>query len=192
MTESNECTDLEASGSEYTPSHAENSDSEQAKRKSNKKNIKKSQNVKKWKRNVAKLKSAHSEAYMGHRGKKKPGGRQMATNCKCKKNCLSSLIDEHQQSFLKAFNDMADQERQDAYLSGLITALPVARRRVVKDGPREIELCKMGFCLLYGIGKRRVERIVTHMSTSVIPPTDGQGKHENRANAIPKNMKTAS
>ncbi|KAJ8884421.1 hypothetical protein PR048_016278 [Dryococelus australis] len=46
----------------------------------------------------------------------------------------------------------------------------------------------MEFCLLYGIGKRGAERIATYMSTSVTPPADGRGKHENRANAIPENI----
>ncbi|XP_063239520.1 uncharacterized protein LOC134540614 [Bacillus rossius redtenbacheri] len=181
----------------------ENSDSELDKGESKNRGRKRKCNVKKWKRNVAKSKRARGEAYVGHRGKKKPG-RQTATNCKCKKNCLGSLTNERKHLFLKAFNNIAEQERQDSYLSGLITVLSVARRRIVsgnksprcfsikykvRDGPKQIEVCKMGFCLLHGIGKKRVERIAKHMSTSVTPPTDGRGKYNTRANAIPENIK---
>lgn len=58
----------------------------------------------------------------------------------------------------------------------------------IKIGTAEQRVCKKGFCSLYGISKKRVELIVSHLQDNIPAPRDMRGKHVNRPNRIPENI----
>lgn len=47
----------------------------------------------------------------------------------------------------------------------------------------------MALCLLHGIGKKCPERISSHLSTNITPVQDKRGRHTNRPNVIPEDLK---
>ena len=59
----------------------------------------------------------------------------------------------------------------------------------LRKGAFELEVCKMAICLLHGIGKKRLERIASHLATNVTPVADKRGRHSCRPNAIPENLR---
>lgn len=55
--------------------------------------------------------------------------RVVGNDCSCPCRCFSKIDVIKRNSILEAFNKLADKEKQDIYLSGLISSLPVSRRR---------------------------------------------------------------
>lgn len=93
----------------------------------------------------------------------------------------------------RTFYKLPSKDEQDLYLQGLLELKPIQRRRPrvdrgadrnVKDNMIEyhamvnlkrIKICKLGFCKLFNIGKKRVERIGSLLVTNVTP-RDLRGK----------------
>lgn len=156
----------------------------------------------KWKRNVLKKKRASGEELI------KPtaavvSARSTGTDCNCKFKCFTVVTDNIKTDIINSFNAMADKEKQDIHLSGLISLSTVQRRRPktgdgqnrayaahykVKHGTFDQKVCKKAFCSLYGIGKRRVERLVGYLQEGIPVLMDKRGKHGNRPNKIPDNI----
>lgn len=98
------------------------------------------------------------------------------------------------------FNTIANKEKQDTYIAGLIKLNSVARRRPsITDNSKpkscsciyfirikEVEkrVCKKAFCSFLGIGKNRVQRIIKSLQKNEPSPLDKRGKHVNRGNKI--------
>lgn len=98
------------------------------------------------------------------------------------------------------FNTIANKEKQDIYIAGLIKLNSVARRRLsITDNSKpkscscihfirikEVEkrVCKKPFCSFLGIGKNRVQRIIKSLQKNEPSPLDKRGKHVNRGNKI--------
>lgn len=96
------------------------------------------------------------------------------------------------------FNKIANKEKQNTFLCGLINATNIVRRRPVNNSkqPRSLSctykirfdgidvkiVCKNAFCSLLGVGKSRVERIISKLKTNIPSPLDLRGNHVNRPN----------
>ncbi|XP_068082416.1 uncharacterized protein [Anabrus simplex] len=131
----------------------------------------------------------------------------MGQNCNCKMKCFDVVGEENRKTILRNFNLMLSRDIQDSYLCGLISVLPVARRR-----PRNLEgqastakqatykyrvrgcagvmndydVCRKAFLAIHGIGKKRVERLVRGLKITGISPKNMRGKHSNRPWKIPE------
>lgn len=66
--------------------------------------------------------------------------RKQGSDCKCEKGCLKKLSPDEKNEIFTAFNSLADQDKQDSYLSSLVTVSKIKRRRknVVNANPQEI------------------------------------------------------
>lgn len=96
---------------------------------------------------------------------------------------------------LTNFNNISNKEKQDIYISGLISLATIQRRRPktgegqqwayschykIKLGIFEHIVCIKAFCSLHGVGKAWVERIIHNLQDETPIPTDNRGKHQNR------------
>lgn len=115
--------------------------------------------------------------------------------CKCKFKCFSKVPDILKCIIINKFNEIADTEKQDIMLSGLISLCKIQRRRPktgegqqraysfqykVKVGTFEESVCKTAFGSLHGVGKSRIERIISDLQHVNSIPKDGRGRHRNR------------
>ncbi|XP_050314683.1 uncharacterized protein LOC126749093 [Anthonomus grandis grandis] len=160
---------------------------------------KKKRDVKSWKRNMQKVKRAKGETYKSITSGKIVPSRTQGSDCKCEKECIKRLSPDEKNELFSSFND---QEKQDSYLSSLITVSQIKRRRKnnlninpqrnytykykLRKGAFELPVCKQALCLIHGIGKKRLERIASHLTANVTPVQDKRGKHGDRPNMIPK------
>lgn len=155
-----------------------------------------------WKRNVEKKKRASGLEYTTKSGKIKPA-RSTGVNCGCKFRCFARISQNIKDDVLANFNKSCDKVTQDTYLCGLITTKQIQRRRpktglgkaraysceyMIKLGEFKTTVCKKAFCSLHGIGKARVERIVSCLQQKNHFPKENRGKHDNRPNKIPQNI----
>lgn len=126
---------FQSSGSEYVPNGPNSSSEDEPveiveRQETSKAGVKKKKrDVKSWKRNVQKVKRAKGESYTSITSGKMIPERKQGTDCECHKECLTKLSSGEKNEILTAFNDLADQEKQDAYLSSLITVSQIKRRR---------------------------------------------------------------
>lgn len=98
---------------------------------------------------------------------------------------------------INSFNAIGNKEKQDTFLCGLIIVNNVQRHRPKVPGSPKIKktvscsykirlshsefiVSKVAFCLLFGIGKSVVERLISHIKTYKSSPEDLRGKHTNR------------
>lgn len=133
--ENEESEPFQSSGSEYqlsSPSSSDEYDSaELVERTETEKTVvrKRKLAVNGWKRNVQKVKRARGESYQSMSSGKIISKRKQGSNCKCEKECLKKLSPDEKNEIFSAFNELADQEKQDSYLSSLITVSKIKRRR---------------------------------------------------------------
>lgn len=59
----------------------------------------------------------------------------------------------------------------------------------MRKGAFELEVCKVALCLIHGIGKKRLERVASHLTTNITPVHDKRGRHSNRPNQISEDLK---
>lgn len=125
-------------------------------------------------------------------------------NCGCTKlKCFSTISDNIKKKIINDFNLLQSYDEQNSYLAGLITLIPVQRRRPRKpenevenfnqssykyrvrcaneaDDAQDIQVCYKAFLSLHGITGRRVQTIQNYLKVSGRVPKDGRGKHKNR------------
>lgn len=126
----------------------------------------------------------------------------LGADCNCRMKCFEVVPDSTKNVILKNFNLMTSAVEQDSYLCGLISVLPVARRRnrkpegearvneatfkyrvrgtVADNTMSEFDVCKKAFIAIHGIGKKRVERLANALKKTGFSPKNKQGKHNNR------------
>lgn len=165
---------------------------------------KRKRDTSKWKRNDLKNKRASGDEHMNTSGRV-VSARNTGPDCKCKWKCFSVVTDDIKANIISSFNAMANKEKQDIHLSGRISLSTIQRRRPktgegqnrayaahykIKHGTFEKTVCKKAFCSLYGVGKRRVERIVGYLQEGIPVFKDNRGKHGNRPNKIPDHIIT--
>lgn len=125
--------------------------------------------------------------------------------CKCVSKCFTKITDEDRSLILESFNAIGDKEKQDTFLCGLICVKNVKRRRPQVPGTPELKkmvsctykirlnskelfVCKIAFCSLFGIGKSVVDRLIHQIKNNQPSPNDLRGKHITRANKIPSDI----
>ncbi|KAK4882154.1 hypothetical protein RN001_005473 [Aquatica leii] len=116
------------------------------------------------------------EEYIGSRGQRVPA-RKQNSSCGCKKTCSLNITTADRKNIFTSFNKIGEKERQNSCLTSLVT---VSTKRQ--------SLCKMAICKLHRIGKKRLERICTHLTANITPPRDLREKHSTRPNALPENI----
>lgn len=128
------------------------------------------------------------------------------SDCKCRKlKCFEKVSENARKLILRDFNKMQTYDEQNSYLTGLISVIPIQRRRNRKPenevthfnqssykyrvrvaGDCDIQVCYKAFLSIHGITGRRVQTIQNSLKLIGQPPKDGRGKHKNRKHAIKK------
>lgn len=131
-------------------------------------------------------------------------------DCKCRMKCFERISLEARDAILNKFNLMENTNEQNSYLCGLISIVPVQRRRprlnpndakykdvtckykvrhVVDGVVSEFDVCRKGFSAIHGISKKKVEYLINSLKWTGSSPKDQRGKHLNRKHAIPEETK---
>lgn len=127
-------------------------------------------------------------------------------DCKCSRfKCFQIISPEEQQRIISSFNQLGNYDAQTQYLSGLVTVIPVQRRRNRKDeceasfhcssysyrvracvdgSLQDVCVCHKAFLSLHGISNRRVQTIKKNLTEFGQAQADGRGKHKNRPNKL--------
>lgn len=127
--------------------------------------------------------------------------------CHCKRfQCFNIVNKEERDKLLCDFNLLEDRNRQNSFLCGLITTLPVVRRRprqsensvtgnlkdysyvykvrIVRNNTlEEIQICQKAFISIFGITNQRIITAKKSLVTTGQSPIDNRGKHRNRPHA---------
>lgn len=123
-------------------------------------------------------------------------------DCKCRGlRCFQVISEEEGKRILRQFHKLQDHNEQNKYLSGLITVLPIMRRRsraesshseenyasysykdrAFKSGQlQDVEVCIKVF-LFQGITSARVQHLREALASQGQISLDGRGKHKNRS-----------
>lgn len=136
---------------------------------------------------------------------------ELGEKCLCKRfKCFDVIKEEEQKRIINNFNEIGATSKepwnaQASYLSGLMTVLPVARRRsraVDKDpkyhdcnfsyrvrinselGTTDVQVCKKAFIALHGLTKRRLDTIQQSLKSVGVSPRDKRGLHKNRPHKL--------
>lgn len=130
----------------------------------------------------------------------------MGEDCKCSRfPCFQKISQSERSDLIKHFNELASYDTQNAHLSGLISVLPVQRRRsrktqaeadfrnfsyiykmrINKDGQNtDVPVCYKAFIALRGITGRRLVTLKTSLATTGKAHTETRVKHGNRAHQM--------
>lgn len=131
---------------------------------------------------------------------------ELGPDCRCKRfHCFTSICEPERRRIIREFNDLGDTNAQNAYLGGLITVLPVMRRRPRKNEDearintasfsyrvrisengkvRDVTVCIKAFISLHGITDRRVRYVRDSLVRDGKSPTDKRGKHDVRPHKL--------
>jgi len=64
-----------------------------------------------------------------------------------------------------------------------------ARYFIFDEHNKKVPVCHFAFLSIYGIGKKRVDNLMTYFfEHGCAPPIDGRGKHQNRSNRVPDEL----
>lgn len=127
---------------------------------------------------------------------------ELGPDCNCKRyRCFENISVEERTRIIREFNNLGNYNDQSKYLCGLITVLPVMRRRsrlgddnaqynlasyayrvrVFCDGKLEDKsVCVKAFISIHGISAKRVQTLRESLATTGVTPIDKRGKHKNR------------
>lgn len=127
---------------------------------------------------------------------------ELGPDCKCKRyRCFENITDEEKKRIIREFNSLKNYNNQSKYLCGLITVLPIMRRRsrlsddkaqynlasfayrvrvFCDDKLKDTPVCIKAFMSLHGISAKRVQTLRESLSTTGNIPIDNRGKHKNR------------
>ena len=105
------------------------------------------------------------------------------------------------------FYKLANHDSQNKYLYGLVKRLVPKQRRprsgTANKTPRRnsfkyhvrlssgdhVKVCKLAFCQIHSIGKRRVENVCEKIAAGVLFSGDERGKHDNRPHSTSEKLK---
>lgn len=133
------------------------------------------------------------------------GSHELGPNCFCKRlECFQTVTEENRKRIIREYNLLGDRDKQNSYLSGLITVLPVKQRRPRNDDPRhneasfsyrvrvikdnvscDVQVCLKAFMSLHGISEDKVRYIRGALLATGASPNDGRGKHSTRPHKLP-------
>jgi hypothetical protein len=135
-------------------------------------------------------------------------------NCRCTRyKCFDVIPPEEQHRIIRNFNKLGDYNEQNQYLSGLITVVPVQRRRNRKDDSeanyhnmsycyrvrvhvegdellQDVTICHKAFLSFHGITNRRVQTLKKQLCEFGEAQKDGRGKHKSRPNQLSEEIKS--
>lgn len=132
---------------------------------------------------------------------------ELGSECTCKRlNCSSKIPPLVKQQILRNFNNLSSVNEQNLYLCGLMSLVPVRRRRPRKNENEaslrdcvvtykvrylhdnvtvEENVCRQEFIALHGITKNKIEHLVKSIKETGIAPKDKRGSHANRPKKLP-------
>lgn len=119
--------------------------------------------------------------------------------CSCKNRCFQKLSDGEKNYIVRKFNLLENRNSQNRHLAGLISMLPIRRRRPRKsedianlrgsafrykirakneenDGFHEMSVCQQAFISLHGITNRRLITIKSGLKRQGSSVDDMRGK----------------
>lgn len=127
-------------------------------------------------------------------------------DCKCNRfKCFTIITLDERKLILKQFNLLGSKDKQDNHLAGLISVLPIKRRRPRKgedesslhansysykvrvlrdDDMIEVQVCHKAFLALHGITNQNVQTIKKALVLTGQAPIDGRGRHNNRVHRL--------
>lgn len=138
---------------------------------------------------------------------------EIGEDCRCfRYKCFQVISPVEQQRIIGNFNKLGDYNKQNQYLSGLISVVPVQRRRNRKDDSeasnhvssycyrirahvdasdtlQDVIVCHKAFLAFHGITNRRVQTLKKQLTDFGEAQSDGRGKHANRPNQLPEETK---
>lgn len=144
------------------------------------------------KQNRTKLLKDSGESYKKYRGKgNEVPKREVGSPCTCKAKCFEKLTAEERTTICSKFWNLQSYNIQNAYLYGCMGKTSIKRKTKKRDTRRtstidysvqlsdkSLKLCKNAFISLHGIGRGRVEYIVSKFKTGVtVPERDKRGAH---------------
>lgn len=121
--------------------------------------------------------------------------------CNCSKKCFDSITENEMKEILRNMNSMKNNDEVNLHLGGLISVLPVQRRRPRKceneaqfrdcsvfyrvrvkreNNVEEIQVCKKAFICLHGTTRGKIDCLVTKIKNDCTIPRDFRGTHKNR------------
>ena len=154
-------------------------------------------NPKRWQKNIRKSNKNSGKEYLSA-SKKTVKAAVLGRLCTCKKKCFDRL-GQNVDPVFKAFWKIGDKDLQDSALFAGMKCISKKRNRP-RTGQRQntnrerqntfiysvklpngssMEVCKNAFKSVYGIGKKRFERVQKYAGSAGSSPRDGRGKHKN-------------
>lgn len=131
---------------------------------------------------------------------------ELGPDCFCKRfKCFSTISAPERHRLIREFNDLGETNSQNSFLAGLITVLPVMRRRprkneeeartnsasfsyrvrICEDGKiNDVPVCVKAFASLHGITQRRVRYVRESLAAHGKAPIDMRGKHDVRPHKL--------
>ncbi|CAH1110827.1 unnamed protein product [Psylliodes chrysocephalus] len=127
------------------------------------------------------------------------GTYELGADCSGKRlKCFQNVPEEDRKRIVREFNLLGDKAKQNSYLGGLITLLPVKQRRPrnadsrhtaasfsyrvrgIKDNVScDVQVCLKAFMSLHGITEDKVRHIRGGLLATGTSPNDRRGKHSN-------------
>lgn len=131
---------------------------------------------------------------------------ELGPDCFCKRfKCFTVVPEPERYRIIREFNELGNTDAQNSYISGLISVLPVIRRRprknaeesrlnnasfsyrvrIVEDGiTRDVSVCIKAFLSFHGITGRRVRYVRDSLLFDGKAPIDMRGKHNSRPHKL--------
>lgn len=134
---------------------------------------------------------------------------EFGESCSCKQKCFEKLPLEAKMSVLRNFNTLKSNDEQNSYLCGLISVLPVRRRRprkaeeeanlrtavfsyrirfIVNNFPEEIQVCRQTFMSIHGIKKKKLSYLQNALKLTGVAPRDKRGQNINHPRKMQQNV----
>ena len=145
-----------------------------------------------WKKIMAKTKRNLGKSYVSEKTGKDVSERKIGPRCSCSAKCFDVITMPVIKELFKNFWEMGSWELQNAYLSKLLVAKTVKRRRVpvtasskfrshqvqytVMHGNKVHDVCKKAFLSVFGLGERRVQTVLRKQTRTGNPIPDSRGR----------------
>ncbi|KAL1490172.1 hypothetical protein ABEB36_012909 [Hypothenemus hampei] len=126
---------------------------------------------------------------------------EIGSPCNCTRyKCFEVTTHNERTEILRKFNNYSSHDEQNSYLAGLISVLPVARKRPRKPdetanfrparytyrvrvtcsenvSTRDVIVCAKAFCAIHGITNNKLVYIKHSLKFTGAAPCDKRGKH---------------